>query len=120
MTDWRTLPFAPEPGTRLCAAAEVIEGRGREVTFGDGKDAFRVVLFRPGEKLLAYHNCCPHFSLPLNYEPGKFHIFDDELMCAHHTAMFRLEDGECFDGPCQGARLTAIAIQIRGGEVYIA
>jgi len=38
--------------------------------------------------VVAYHNCCPHFSLPLNYEPDIFHIFDGEdLMCAHHTAM---------------------------------
>ena len=111
MTDWRVLPFAPPSGTRLCAVAEVSAGRGKEIVFGEGKDAFRIVLFRMGERVLAYHNCCPHFSLPLNYEPELFHILSDEvLMCAHHTAMFHLEDGECFDGPCLGARLTAIGL----------
>lgn len=110
MTDWRALPFAPEYGTRLCRVQEVHEGRGTEIAFGEGKDAFRIVLFRLGERVLAYHNCCPHFSLPLNYEPGLFHIYEgDVLMCAHHTAMFRLVDGECFDGPCSGAHLTRIA-----------
>jgi nitrite reductase/ring-hydroxylating ferredoxin subunit len=42
------------------------------------------------------------------------------LMCSHHVAMFRLEDGECFDGPCRGSRLTSIAIQNRNGAVCIA
>jgi len=121
MTDWHTLPFAPASGARLCSAAEVPDGQGREIVFGEGKDAFRVVVFRTGEKVIAYHNCCPHFSLPLNYEPDKFHVFDgDVLMCAHHVAMFRLEDGECFDGPCQGSRLTSIAIRNRNGQLSVA
>jgi len=120
MTDWRTLPFAPQPGTRLCAAADVVEGEGKEIVFGEGKDAFKVVMFRLGEKLVAYHNCCPHYSIPLNFEPNRFYVFDGELMCAHHTAMFRLEDGECFDGPCLGARLTAIETKIHEGQITTA
>jgi nitrite reductase/ring-hydroxylating ferredoxin subunit len=121
MTDWRTLPFAPAAGTRLCAVEEVRNGQGKEVVFGEGKDAFRIVVFRVGEYLLAYHNCCPHFSLPLNYEPDKFHIFDGEILtCAHHVAMFRIEDGECFDGPCQGSRLTPIDVVDRSGQLFVA
>ena len=121
MTDWRTLPFAPAAGTRLCRGSDVPDGQGKEIVFGEGKDAFRVVIFRIGDKLLAYHNCCPHFSLALNYEPDKFHVFDGEvLMCAHHVAMFRLEDGECFDGPCQGSRLTSIEIVEHSGELCVA
>jgi len=111
MNDWRALPYAPAAGTRLCAAGDVREGQGREVVFGEGKDAFRIVLFRVGQRVLAYHNCCPHFSLPLNYEPDLFHLLDGGvLMCAHHTAMFRIEDGACIDGPCAGASLTSIAL----------
>ena len=121
MTDWRTLPFAPAAGARLCRGSDVRDGQGKEVVFGEGKDAFRVVVFRIGEKLLAYHNCCPHFSLALNYEPDKFHVFDGEvLMCAHHVAMFRLADGECFEGPCQGSRLTSIDIVEDSGELCVA
>jgi nitrite reductase/ring-hydroxylating ferredoxin subunit len=121
MMDWRTLPFAPASGARLCLGSDVRAGQGKEIVFGEGKDAFRIVIFRAGGKLVAYHNCCPHFSLALNYEPDKFHIFDcDVLMCAHHVAMFRLEDGECFDGPCLGSRLTAIQIVERSGELFVA
>jgi nitrite reductase/ring-hydroxylating ferredoxin subunit len=121
MTDWRALPFAPPTGTRLCAAGEVPDGQGKEIVFGEGKDAFRIVLFRLGERVHAYHNCCPHFSLPLNYEPGLFHILGGGvLMCAHHTAMFRIEDGDCIDGPCAGARLTPVAVGLDSNGWYVA
>jgi len=113
MSNWRALPHAPAAGTRLCAAGDVGEGQGKEIVFGEGKDAFRIVLFRVGQRVLAYHNCCPHFSLPLNYEPDLFHLLDGGvLMCAHHTAMFRIEDGACIDGPCAGANLTPIALRL--------
>lgn len=115
------MPFAPATGTRLCADDEVPDGQGKEIIFGEGRDVFRIVLIRLGARLLAFHNCCPHFSLPLNYEPDCFHVFDgDLLMCAHHTAIFRLSDGQCVDGPCTGAQLTAIVVSSEGGEIRIA
>ena len=121
MNDWRTLPCAPAPGTRLCAAADVPDGQGKEIVFGEGKDAFRVVVLRLGERLFAFHNCCAHFSIPLNYEPDRFHVFDgDLLMCAHHTAIYRIVDGVCIDGPCVGATLTAIPVTQSTGEIEIA
>src|ERR1700693_2876155 len=120
MSDWRSLPFAPAAGSRLCAAADVADGQGKEIVFRDGEDAFRVVVFRLRERLFAYHNCCAHFSIPLNYEPDHFHVFDGELlMCAHHSAISRIEDGSCIDGPCQGAMLTPIALQHDGGTLYV-
>lgn len=120
MGDWRDLPSAPAPGTVLCAPEEVTESGGKEVVFGTGHEAFRVLLLRTGAGVVAYHNCCPHFSLPLNYEPDVFHIFDGkDLMCAHHTAMFRIATGECFDGPCAGAKLTAVPVAIVNDKVVI-
>jgi len=99
----------------------VADGQGKEIVFGAGRDVFRVVVIRLGAQLLAFHNCCPHFSLPLNYEPDRFHVFGgDMVMCAHHTAIYRLTDGSCVDGPCTGARLTSIPIAIEGGDVLVA
>ncbi len=39
------------------------------------------------------------------------------LMCVHHSALFRFEDGQCIEGPCTGAALTPVAIRIVDGEV---
>ena len=119
---WQSLPFSPPVETRVCALSEIPDGGGHEVVFGEGSECFRLLLLRSGEHVWGYHNRCPHNSMPLNYEPDTFHVFDAEvLMCAHHTAMFRITDGECFDGPCAGARLTAVPVEVRGdGTVGIA
>ena len=115
--DWRAQPFAPGPGTRLCEIEEIPDCGALEVRFGAGKDAFGVLLLRRGETVRAYRNCCPHHSLPLNFEPDVFHTFDGELlMCAHHTAMFRIEDGYCYDGPCLGASLQRVPL-VREGSL---
>ncbi|MBB5410151.1 nitrite reductase/ring-hydroxylating ferredoxin subunit [Paraburkholderia sp. HC6.4b] len=36
------------------------------------------------------------------------------LMCAHHSALFRFEDGRCIEGPCAGASLDAVKIAVDG------
>jgi nitrite reductase/ring-hydroxylating ferredoxin subunit len=118
MTDWRDLPFAPQPGTSLCRIDEVPDGGGKEIAFGAGREAFRVLLLRRGEHVWAYLNICPHFSIPLNYEPDKFLTFDGEiLMCAHHTAFFHFDDGHCFDGPCAGSNLHALPVSREGASI---
>ena len=121
MHDWQTLYQAPAPGSLVCAAADVPEGGGREGCFGEGKEPFRLLLLRRGAELWAYHNSCPHFSLPLNFQPQHFIVMDSELvMCAHHTAFFKFDDGLCVDGPCAGARLAAVPLRVEDGRVYIA
>jgi nitrite reductase/ring-hydroxylating ferredoxin subunit len=113
MEDWRNLPFSPAPGTALCTLAEIPPQGATEAVFGDGYDSFRVLVLRSGTGIRAYRNCCPHFHIPLNYEPGEFHILDGGvLMCAHHGAMYRIDDGVCFDGPCEGTSLTEIPVAI--------
>ena len=87
--------------------------------FGPAHERLGILLLRRGNEVWGYVNQCPHFSIPLNYEPGVFWTYDGEiLMCAHHRAMFRFEDGACFDGPCQGRRLTAIPIKVDRDKVY--
>jgi maleylacetate reductase len=34
------------------------------------------------------------------------------LMCAHHSALFRFEDGHCIEGPCAGANLDAVQVAV--------
>ena len=79
-----------------------------------------VILLRRGAEVWAYVNRCPHFSLPLDFEPGEFATYDGRiLMCAHHSAMFRFEDGFCVEGPCAGHRLDAIEVRIAGDDVLV-
>lgn len=119
-SSWNDLPFAPDKGEFLCFIDEIPEPGGWEVTFGQGKETFRVLLMRIGSQVWAYRNFCPHFSLPLNYTPQEFITTEDKLvMCSHHTAFFSIVDGKCVDGPCEGSFLDSIPIEIHGDEVRV-
>ena len=121
MEEWRTWPNAPEPGTALCTLAEIPQRGAREIVFGDGYDSFRVLVLRSAGGVRAYRNRCAHVHIPLNYEPDQFHVLEnDVLMCAHHGAMYRIADGFCFDGPCEGANLSRVGVSIRGNTVVLA
>ncbi len=120
MEEWRTWPFAPAPGTLLCALADVPDRGAKEVVFGDGYDCFRVLLLRAGAAVHAYRNRCAHVHIPLNYEPDLFHLLEGGLlMCAHHGATYRIGDGYCVDGPCEGASLASIPVTIHGERIFV-
>jgi nitrite reductase/ring-hydroxylating ferredoxin subunit len=51
-------------------------------------------------------NRCPHVGTPLDWAENEF--LDREgrhIVCATHGALFRIDDGRCVAGPCQGDRL---------------
>ncbi|MBC8723557.1 Rieske 2Fe-2S domain-containing protein [Paraburkholderia sp. 31.1] len=72
--------------TPLCPLADVPDGSARVV---DATAAgVPVVVVRRGEQVWAYANRCPHFSVPLDFEPGDVLCYRAQvLMCAHHSAL---------------------------------
>ncbi|MFM0392642.1 Rieske (2Fe-2S) protein [Paraburkholderia phytofirmans] len=110
---------SPEPLQGfLCTLDDIPDGGALEIP-ADQAGAPGIVVLRRGDDAWAYRNMCPHFSIPLNYEPNTFWAYDAELlMCAHHSAMFRFEDGVCVDGPCEGASLTPVDIRIERRQIF--
>ncbi len=83
---------------------------------GVPRDAFAL---RWRGRLVAYVNTCRHQSRPLDFGDGR--VLDPaagELVCVHHGARYAIESGECVDGPCRGAFLTALALERRGDELW--
>ena len=67
----------------------------------------------------AYVNSCPHVGTPLEWEPDEFMDRDGRhLVCSTHGALFRVEDGVCVAGPCQGDQLEPFPIALRDGVVF--
>lgn len=120
--DWKKEANAPTPGTVLCHLSELQERVVKEISFGD-TEPFRVLLYRHAEQLVAYVNRCPHHWIPMNRQGADFTMWDaekHELMCIHHTAVFRLLDnGTCTNGPCRSSNLMNVPLWIDGGEVKI-
>jgi nitrite reductase/ring-hydroxylating ferredoxin subunit len=83
---------------------------------GVSYDAFAI---RWRGRVHAYLNVCRHESLQLDF--GDSHFFDesaDALVCCHHGARYRPDTGVCFNGPCEGARLTALEVEERDGALW--
>lgn len=75
---------------------------------------------RQGDQVFVFENLCPHIGTPLDVIPGEF--LNDEgthIECGTHLAQFRIEDGYCTEGPCEGDSLTQIKAEVRGSDVYI-
>jgi|SRR5215470_1312293 len=103
----------------LAEARRLGEGQGARfqiVVDGVAREAF-VVRYRGA--CHAYLNTCRHQLLPLDF--GDAHFFDDAydaLVCCHHGARYRPETGGCLEGPCDGGRLTRLALEERDGALW--
>jgi nitrite reductase/ring-hydroxylating ferredoxin subunit len=109
----------PEPGTELCALDELPANSGRVFTWGSGKTATGVIVLRDGDRVTAYVNRCPHFSIPLD-SGTRVTVFEAYVLCSHHYAAFRMSDGYCVEGPCAGGALTPVAIAVTNGRIRLA
>jgi nitrite reductase/ring-hydroxylating ferredoxin subunit len=109
--------MAEAEGTLLCRADEIADGSARGFHVGTAQQ--RVFVARRGAALYAYWNSCPHVGTPLEWAENEFFDRDGRhLMCSTHGALFRVEDGVCIAGPCQGDRLEPYPIAVRDGVVY--
>ena len=105
----------------LCALDEIADpgSRGFEFDLG-GVQPLRLFVVRKGDVLTAYRNSCPHTGAPLEWLADQFFDIDNSfIQCAIHGALFRPEDGYCVRGPCAGACLQALELEVAQGRVGI-
>jgi nitrite reductase/ring-hydroxylating ferredoxin subunit len=103
-------------GVRLCRLEEIADPGSKGFTVEE-RELFVV---RAGETVVAYRNSCPHTGGPLDWIEGRFLDLPQlHILCATHGALFRVADGHCFAGPCQGQALTPVRIAVVGGEVRL-
>ncbi|HSN52133.1 MAG TPA: Rieske (2Fe-2S) protein [Woeseiaceae bacterium] len=92
----------------------------REFSIGDGDWPFAGFVVRRGDEVHAYQNYCMHVGHPLNWAPDKFLTKDrSAIICASHGALYDIDSGECFAGPCRGKSLRRAAVEVRDGVVYV-
>ena len=108
--------------------AEVAVGRAdelgdpgcREFQIGEGDWPFRGFVVRQGGKIFAYENVCAHVGHPLNWVPDAFLSKDrSAIQCASHGALYEIDTGLCFAGPCLGKSLRTVDATVRDGIVYV-
>ena len=69
--------------------------------------------------LYAYANRCRHVALSLDWVENQFFTEDGRfLICANHGALYEPTSGECVWGPCVGASLQRVLLEVEGEKVY--
>lgn len=112
---WKEMPFAPAPGTRVCAAS-ALDGPVNSFDL----DGFPLILVRSAVGLRAYVNACPHQALPLDWRSGNVLSRDRRVLrCSNHAAGFDAVTGEGIDGFGEGCSLDPIPVDERDGVIVI-
>ena len=106
---------------RICERVTLRDG-GIGTRFEIERDGQRIacIAFAFAGDVYAYRNHCPHRGTELDWQPGE--VFDESglyLVCATHGAVFEPASGLCVGGPCHGANLGKIPIQIENDFVVL-
>ncbi|MEW9624544.1 Rieske (2Fe-2S) protein [Rhodanobacter geophilus] len=107
------------PASPLCRLDEIPDGGVTAIEGVAALDGESAIVERHGDAVRAWLNVCPHAGRRLDYAPGRFLCKDELLICAVHGASFNRNDGICVAGPCRGEHLRALAVELRGGEVWL-
>ncbi len=107
-------------GDILCAVSDIDDGTAKEFSYRSGADIHDIFVQRKGDDVYAFVNICPHAGTPLNMDDGVFlEKTGTYLMCHTHGALFQLEDGLCVAGPCNGASLQVVEINVENGNIKV-
>ena len=100
--------------------AELGDPGCREFSIGDGEWPFKGFVVRQGDEIFAYQNFCMHVGHALNWMPDGFLTKDrSAIICASHGAMYEIDTGLCFAGPCIGKSLRIVDVEVRDGTIYV-
>lgn len=70
------------------------------------------VVKKDGE-VYAYENECPHAGINLEWQEDDFLDMNNEhIQCSVHGALFKIENGDCMGGACNGEGLTPAEISV--------
>lgn len=72
------------------------------------------------DSVVAFRNYCQHWTdVKLDKGSGAL-VRNDEIVCQKHAATFEQDSGYCNFGPCEGAVLDTVAVDVADDAVYLA
>ncbi|ARU58590.1 Rieske (2Fe-2S) domain-containing protein [Oleiphilus messinensis] len=101
--------------TLLCSIDEIEPNNAR----GFEIQGQSILVVRHETQVYAYLNQCPHTGVELNWMPDRFMDLEKEyIQCSVHGALFKINNGLCIAGPCQGRHLQKIPVAIENNLIY--
>ena len=103
----------------VARVGELAHGASKKFKIRRGEFDSEALLINYQGELFAYVNRCPHIGISLDWADNQFFSIDQRyLMCANHGAVFEPPTGECVWGPCVGAALQKLDVEIEGEKVF--
>lgn len=107
----------------VCREEDLRDGTVRTARLGldaDGLPVLALLLRDESGDIVAYRNLCRHLPVPLDGGTGELLSEDGAyLICGTHGATYRLHDGYCVDGPCEGMTLQPLYVREDRGDLYV-
>ena len=106
---------------RIAGADDVPDGTTRLFTVreADSEERREMILVRADDGPRAWLNYCQHYT-HINIDKGSgAEMRDGELICENHGAYFESDTGFCNFGPCEGAYLNGVEIDVTDDGVYL-
>ena len=107
----------------VCREEELQDGVVRTARLGqdaDGLPILALLLRDESGSIVAYRNLCRHLPVPLDGGTGELLSEDGAyLICGTHGATYRIDDGYCVDGPCEGMALQRLYVREEDGNLFV-
>jgi nitrite reductase/ring-hydroxylating ferredoxin subunit len=109
-----------KPRRKLIGLAELKQHRSFRFSYeAEGIEREGFVAWVEGE-VVAYENVCRHLPLSLDYGDGRFFTPDGkQIVCHTHGAVYEPLSGLCVAGPCAGASLKKLPVEVDNGAVWL-
>src|SRR5215470_18684434 len=114
-------PKTRKPNARKLVAriGELEPGSSKKFVIKPGGHPIEAFVVNYQGALYAYVNRCRHISLTLDWVDNRFFTEDGRyVICANHGATYEPTTGECIWGPCAGAFLQPVLLEISEEKVY--
>jgi nitrite reductase/ring-hydroxylating ferredoxin subunit len=98
---------------------ELAHGESKKFTLKCGGAGVEALLINYEGALHAYVNRCRHIGISLDWVDNQFFSEDKRfLICANHGATYEPKTGQCIWGPCVGASLQGVPLEIDGQKIF--
>jgi nitrite reductase/ring-hydroxylating ferredoxin subunit len=104
---------------KIALRDELKDGRTKKFTIRRADRITEAFLIRRGGDYYAYLNLCRHWMVGLDYDDNDFLTEDGNwVVCKSHGALYRPQTGECESGPCNGAALYRVPLEVDSTAVW--
>jgi nitrite reductase/ring-hydroxylating ferredoxin subunit len=104
----------------LCTLDDIPDRKAKGFTLETDGSKLEFFIVRKGDKVYGYINRCPHTGVNLDWQTDQFmDLTGYQIQCSTHGALFRIRDGFCVYGPCQGQHLATVNLVLKNKRIQL-